>query len=739
MTTIYKAGIWIVTGIYKFAAWAFKIFLILASNSLVDSKNYQVMINNFYVILGVVMLFILAFTLLKSMVNPEEQKKGESTIKKIIINLITSALLLILLPTIFSFAFDFQDAIIKENTIGKFFNYGSLEYSGDTPSAVDNVKLIEQGSYKIANGVFTAFFNVDESNCSSIGSADDLSACQEQLVLDTRNSLTELNMNDEITDQSFAQAVSYVEKTGSFSVYSAFADEIPDNIDFNFLLALIGGVILAYIGVSYCFDMAVRSIKLIFYQLIAPIPVLLRVVPEGKLSGVFKNWTKVTLTCYLEVFIRVLVFYFCIYLCNNLLNTDFLKKDIFQFGYIAGTAGRAFILMGLVTFMKQAPKLFSEVTGLDSGNMKLGIKEKLAEGGAFTAGALLGGAATTMVRNAVNARGNIKNKYAESRKAGKSKMASIWDAKGAIGAGALSVAAGTLSGGARAAKAGKGATSVGDMIKSAASGAYKAVEVRNKRANNRSELSSGETGIKGFVKDQWNVGVGHLKNTGTKIAGWAGMKNIEQLKAENRDMDSITSARDSFDSAAESVILKEFAKGKNGLDLGSLGKALDFTDLTILKNNLDKARASGIGVKAAEEAYNKELKNLVYIVEDATLKNNTLWKKQNQSVMAKLSAVRTAAIEFKGAIRNNANLDVVKSANITGLSLSDDVDYQLSREIWVDASGNDVAKGTAGARFDRYDNNIEIDKMEKQIKITKGNNNIEIASREQNQEKKDGK
>ena len=34
-------------------------------------------------------------------------------------------------------------------------------------------------------------------------------------------------------------------------------------------------------------------------------------------------------------------------------------------------------------FMRQAPKLFSDITGIDSGNMKLGLKNKLKDGGFF--------------------------------------------------------------------------------------------------------------------------------------------------------------------------------------------------------------------------------------------------------------------------------------------------------------------------------------------------------------------
>ena len=42
------------------------------------------LISNFYVLLGIIILFIVAFNILKSIINPDEQKKGTETIKKML-------------------------------------------------------------------------------------------------------------------------------------------------------------------------------------------------------------------------------------------------------------------------------------------------------------------------------------------------------------------------------------------------------------------------------------------------------------------------------------------------------------------------------------------------------------------------------------------------------------------------------------------------------------------------------
>ena len=43
----------------------------------------------------------------------------------------------------------------------------------------------------------------------------------------------------------------------------------------------------------------------------------------------------------------------------------------------------AFLVIGLIIFCKEAPKFFGETLGINSGNMSLGLKKKLADGGVY--------------------------------------------------------------------------------------------------------------------------------------------------------------------------------------------------------------------------------------------------------------------------------------------------------------------------------------------------------------------
>ena len=540
---IIGAGIWIVSGIYHVAAWAFEIFLILASGRLLDPEVYDRMLQNFYVVLGIVMLFIVAFGLLKGMVSPDDQKKSATTIRKMVINLVIACISIALLPLVFSFAFDFQDAVImNNNTFGKFFGYGDIN-TGDDPLEDNNVEQVKSGAFQIVNGVFTAFFNVnlDSDVCESVVKDTEDTKPKQKLVL----------CQDAVEgeNESYSETVLKVNKTGSFGSYGDYSKNVDEGeIDFNFLLNLVAGLLLIYVGVSYCFDMGVRLVKLVFYQLIGPIPIFLSVIPEGKMNGAFKQWGKITLTCYLEVFVRIFAFYFCLFLCQEMLKSEFLTTGVYDYGIFLGLLAQAFILMGVVMFMRQAPKLFSDITGIDSGNMKLGLKQKMADGGLFAAGALVGGGVTALTRNATNAWQNNK---------GKGIMRGVNTVRSAL--------AGGVSGAVRSGKAGWSAKSGADMKNAASTGASGAVNARDRRASYKASHGNNLAGVAlGHAKDSWqsitewagtSVGDSKLGYYTTAAQSTASFNDISEgvykKKKEYQDQSSIVKAFEGHEKIAE--------------------------------------------------------------------------------------------------------------------------------------------------------------------------------------------
>ncbi len=722
--TFISIGIWIVTGIYKVANFAFEIFIILATGNLIETEDYELMIENFYIIIGVIMLFVLAFALLKGMVNPDDQKKGTETVKKVIVNLISSGIILVLLPTIFAFAFDFQDSIISYNSIGKFFGYGSQDVNNDSTSAVGQVK---EGAYTIVNGVFTAFLNINAEECDEYISSNNIA------VDSAKEKLIECQKHQESEDdETLYDVIAYVDKNGTYGKYVGFAENIDDSeMDFDFLLSVVAGALLIYVGVSFCFDMAVRLVKLVFYQLIAPVPLFMRVVPNSKFSDIFSKWTKVTITCYLEVYIRIVIFYFCIYLCKAMVESSFLSETVYGYGPFIGLLTKAFVLMGIITFMRQAPILVQEVTGIDSGNMKLGIKDKLAQGGAFTAGAILGGGLTSFARNATAAGHNIRNRWNQDKKNDVTTRKRILHAAGGVGSLLKSSVAGGIAGAARSGKDSWTAKSYGDMKNAVKKGSQDTVDARVKRANYRAAHSTG----KGYWSDLGHVITGHALDKAAAAGSYVGLKNAEQLKRENYAMDLITNARDKFDNDADALIDKEMAKGKTKLAYGTgAGEFIDLEQLSIMKRNLDNARATGTVTKEMEEEYNMAKRDARYKLQNATLISNKNWDKLTDSdegneIRAKLSSLRVDAVNYKGEIRNNASLDALKNSGIVGGDFADDKDYIVSQiktkpipvygEVEVDQYETKMVDVFEDRAIEYYEDSSLLDKNGKPLKIKK--------------------
>lgn len=78
---------------------------------------------------------------------------------------------------------------------------------------------------------------------------------------------------------------------------------------------------------------------------------------------------------------------------NNFSNVNFGSLGVSQ-----KLIAKALIIMGVVIFMRQAPKLIGDMFHLDSGSMKLGLMDKLAMGGALAAGATIGGAGGMLLK-----------------------------------------------------------------------------------------------------------------------------------------------------------------------------------------------------------------------------------------------------------------------------------------------------------------------------------------------------
>ena len=265
--------------------------------------------------------------------------------------------------------------------------------------------------------------------------------------------------------------------------------------------------------------MAIRVIKLAFYQIIAPIPVICRILPGGKMKDVFSKWTKQVISIFLEVFIRIGIMYLGIFLITLIID---------NFGNIAGINSlpltqklivQALLIMGVIIFIRQAPKLLGELLNLDTGGMKLGLMDKLAMGGGLLAGAAAGGLVTGGTRNFVSAfKGKGIGKDFKSGNYG----TAFKKIGGSIIPGVTSGIAGAGSAMVRSGYGAKGAKNLKDMAGAAHAGAAAAGAAKAKR-----------DAYKASHGNILQVGAGHITDAVRSAGDYFGFS--EGFEALNRE------------------------------------------------------------------------------------------------------------------------------------------------------------------------------------------------------------
>ncbi|HPE14289.1 MAG TPA: hypothetical protein PLT65_00425, partial [Bacilli bacterium] len=219
----------------------------------------------------------------------------------------------------------------------------------------------------------------------------------------------------------------YKEKNNMTSLTNIMDDDFGKDDDYHLgitgsgILALIFGIVFLLFLVVTTVDVAVRSMKLLFLQLLAPFPIICFAIPKAKET--FNGWIKTIGSVYFDLFLRIILISIANFVASK------LKID----------SGRPLIdimmVLGLLLFLKEAPQFICNMFGIkDTGSMKgftLNPFQKLREipvvGGAMgmagrAAGTVLGNAATRS-KNAAGLREAKDNARTASAASGGSKKA----------------------------------------------------------------------------------------------------------------------------------------------------------------------------------------------------------------------------------------------------------------------------------------------------------------------------
>ena len=626
-----------------------------------------------YTILGVIMLFKLSFSVITYIIDPDKLSDGKNGFQSIVKNIVIMLVLIVATPFVFKYAMALQYVVVKDNTIGRLIT----GRSGST-----NVNAGENMAVSILSG----FIRPDESitECADVGlNPGDNTACRDKL------NQIEANLGN-----TYYAAFAGQYKNEYENLIEAGKSTAKVNgkyaITYNAFLSTLAGGFTAYIFLLFCIDIAVRTVKLAFLELIAPIPIVTYMDNGGK-DGVFKKWLKECTGTYISLFVRLAAIQFGIYIISAFIidstpqictwsfknGSDVLTSNCNKAGFIVVI----FLILGTLSFVQQLPKLIENITGLKlEGGFSLSPKKILGSGalvgaGVGAAGAAIGSAAGNLWAGGRNLHQNWK---ANEGNLGKRLGGAVKDTFGMLSSGV----AGGVSGGFRGIYAGATGKNKDNPFGNISTGMKGAMDARNLR--DKRQLA-GDGGVKGVAR---RAGVS-LRNAAGITSG------ADKYENELAAYDSYLSKQGAIDKLIESEIEKGKSHRKTTFEWKDIYGNQHYGDsgnVNVLKQEIESLKnnnGTAEQIQNAEYRYKAALKQakIDYVNESFNLDADGKWIDNKTGVDSNIATQVRHMVE-------DMDYTAAQNSSYAGLSgetlVQKDADGKITNDIgkaWDSAKG----------------------------------------------------
>ena len=105
--------------IYGLIGTIYEIFNYVAGSRILTNDAVVKLANKIYLVFGIIALFLVAYALLTSVIDPDKNSKGDTSLGKLLPNIAMAIILTAIVPTIFEYAYKVQNAILCDNVINK--------------------------------------------------------------------------------------------------------------------------------------------------------------------------------------------------------------------------------------------------------------------------------------------------------------------------------------------------------------------------------------------------------------------------------------------------------------------------------------------------------------------------------------------------------------------------------------------------------------------------------------------
>ena len=407
---------------YWLLGLVYELFFNVASADLFSNNTIMKFYGRVQIILGVFMMFHLSMAILKGIVNPDTFT-GDKGAKALMTRIFTALILIIALMPIsipsakneyerqinnngllFGTLYSLQHRILANNTLGRLI-LGTTDSSPSfqaTPSGNDSE--LKKSARIFTSTILKGFYRINlvpedqRVSCDK----DDPAACNENRVC--------TNIDDDILEEYTRldadpnNIISMVTLTCDSDIHAGFLgsllngawtaiQKLTGTTKYVFaympFISMIVPIVFVFILLSFTIDVAVRAVKLAVLRLLAPIPIISYMDPNGSNDSAFNSWVKTLSSTYLDLFIRLAVVYFVIFLIQDMI----INGIVIDVGTgVIGVISLIIVWIGLFIFARQAPKFIKQALGLKDSKFKLfsGFSE-LAAAASVGAG-IVGGA-----------------------------------------------------------------------------------------------------------------------------------------------------------------------------------------------------------------------------------------------------------------------------------------------------------------------------------------------------------
>lgn len=320
--------------LYRGVRSLYNVFIALCNGQLLDSDTLNGLFGRIGLLLGVIMLFRVAFSFIQVLINPDSFNDNQKGIPSIIKKVILVIIMFGMSSYAFSFLRTLQSEIIESNVISKFL----------LPQQVET----ENFGGALEAELFTAFYNLDPA----LDYQTTNECASEDYINGLKNSIA--NNNSFAYKEQCTTELGTIKEDGSPAYF----------ISFNYIFSTLVAVATLYFLLNYCISVGVRIVQLAALQIMSPMAIVGYLSPKS--DNMFTKWVKVYFSTYIDAFLRMAIINFAVYIIAILIQGFNDKNSIFftSVGYAAGEHKKliyVIMIMAIFTFAKKAPDLLKKI------------------------------------------------------------------------------------------------------------------------------------------------------------------------------------------------------------------------------------------------------------------------------------------------------------------------------------------------------------------------------------------